>query len=97
MEGIRKKIGRSGILAALFFAFFAILSSFHYHEASAGEAPSHHCAVCHNSSTSKALSVETKVCIAPELPCEQIESFEASASFTPAPIASDPIRGPPLV
>ncbi len=96
MAGMRKKFGRNGIFAAFFFAAFAILASFHYHELSGGEASSHHCAVCHNSSHAKVLTKEPTALEAPTLACQNFEILEASQSFAPAPTGSDPIRGPPL-
>jgi formate-dependent nitrite reductase cytochrome c552 subunit len=96
MQGFRKKLARSGIFAALFFASFAILASFHYHEKASGEVSSHHCAVCHNSSGSKVLTGKPAALEAPALSFQNFESTEASQSFAPAPTGNDPIRGPPL-
>lgn len=96
MEGFRKKLARSGLFAALFFASFAIFASFHYHDKASGEVSSHHCAVCHNSSSSKVLSHEPSALAAPTLSSERLVSFEVSKVFVPAPSFGDPIRGPPL-
>ncbi|HKX12348.1 MAG TPA: hypothetical protein VJP40_04275 [bacterium] len=96
MAGFRKKLSRSGIFAALLFAAFAIFASFHYHESAGGEVSSHHCAVCHNSSSSKVLAKEASALDTPTLACQNLDIFEASQAVAPAPTRSDPIRGPPL-
>ncbi|HKY61814.1 MAG TPA: hypothetical protein VJR29_00185 [bacterium] len=89
-------MARSGIFAALFFAAFAILASFHYHEAAASEVSSHHCAVCHQSSGSKSLTKGAAALAAPLISYENLESTETAQALAPAPTGSDPIRGPPL-
>jgi len=96
MEGMRNKFGRSGIFAAFFFAAFAILASFHYHEAVSGQVSAHHCAVCQNSSSSKVLANEPAALDAPTISFHNFESTDVSQAFAPAPTGGDPIRGPPL-
>ncbi|HEX5034321.1 MAG TPA: hypothetical protein VFW62_07575 [bacterium] len=96
MEAFRKKLSRSGIFAAFFLAAFAILASFHYHEAAAGEVSSHHCAVCHQSSGAKALTHEPTALPAPTISYEKLERTDVLQVLTLPGSTNDPIRGPPF-
>lgn len=96
MQGIRKNLAGSGIFAALFFAVFAILVSFHHHDSSAKETPTHHCAVCQNASSSKVTASRPAAFSAPEISFVYLSADEISQTFIEAGPGNDPIRGPPL-